>query len=664
MDFALTTGDSADNQQRNETDWARTARGRTRSTPTAAPATRRLRATARPARRVPAEAARYTGVQDYNDYARAPTPTSTTPTTRGALRRLAVLPGPDGPRRAAVRGRRPRRPDYVATATTTAWCRATRPPTRLRGDRDRLLEGGRARTSSSDLRSAIAHHDARLSSNPLAARPRQGPLVPPDPRRQSSATPVQGALRAAHASQADGHGFGFVDPAETRPRTARPATTRGARARASLHRAGHRLRGRRRRDRPRTATSTTRSSTGWSAAPGRDRPRTAGRAVRPPRDQQPHHKCRTRRAAVHRHRRRPRARPEPGLRPRPARLAPIHLGEPSQRPPGDTTETLSELLLRYPHVIAYVAGHTHVNQVLPYPAAERQRRLLEHRDRRRGRLALAEPPARGDGQPRRHAVDLRHDPRPFAAATSAARARHRASSFDVDQLASINRVFAYNDPQKGGGTARAPRPTRTSSCWCATRAAHTRARRRDADVCARWCPRTSSARRRNRSTGRRWLFRSCDPPQQSRLPDRRHARRERPGARTRSGSVRVPTVVTGTPRRPPRGRRARSRSASPTFAGRALPSDYTGELRATTALGSRTATTTAAPAGCADPATTQDVKAFQRPGLPPTATTDCRIGAACLHSHYVQRAGSRRGRPREKVELAARDRERPSRWRP
>ena len=49
-------------------------------------------------------------------------------------------------------------------------------------------------------------------------------------------------------------------------------------------------------------------------------------------------------------------------------------------------------------------------QRLPQPG--RTRRLLEHPRRRRGRLAPAEPPARGLRQPRRHPLDLRHDPRP------------------------------------------------------------------------------------------------------------------------------------------------------------------------------------------------------------------------------------------------------------
>ena len=77
----------------------------------------------------------------------------------------------------------------------------------------------------------------------------------------------------------------------------------------------------------------------------------------------------------------------PGCDVDPRVSTPIHLGEPSQRPPGDTTETLSELLLRYPHVIAFVAGHSHVNHVTPVRARRRRRRLLEHQDGRRGRLA-------------------------------------------------------------------------------------------------------------------------------------------------------------------------------------------------------------------------------------------------------------------------------------
>ena len=91
----------------------------------------------------------------------------------------------------------------------------------------------------------------------------------------------------------------------------------------------------------------------------------------------------------------------PGCDLDPRNSAPIHLGA-----------DIEALLHQHPSVIAWVAGHSHVNGVEPYPSAERRRRLLEHPGRCRGRLAAAEPPARDIRQPGRHAVDLRHDPRP------------------------------------------------------------------------------------------------------------------------------------------------------------------------------------------------------------------------------------------------------------
>ena len=54
---------------------------------------------------------------------------------------------------------------------------------------------------------------------------------------------------------------------------------------------------------------------------------------------------------------------------------------------------MEELLFEFPHVIAWVAGHSHVNTVEPHANPD-GRRLLEHPGRGRGRLAAAEPPDR------------------------------------------------------------------------------------------------------------------------------------------------------------------------------------------------------------------------------------------------------------------------------
>ena len=84
----------------------------------------------------------------------------------------------------------------------------------------------------------------------------------------------------------------------------------------------------------------------------------------------------------------------------------------------------------------------------PVPEPERHGRLLEHPRRRRGRLAAAEPPARGLRQPRRHALDLRHDPRPRRP-VGRARAGHAGLGMDLNDLASAARTMSFNDLQSG-----------------------------------------------------------------------------------------------------------------------------------------------------------------------------------------------------------------------
>ena len=100
----------------------------------------------------------------------------------------------------------------------------------------------------------------------------------------------------------------------------------------------------------------------------------------------------------------------PGCDIDPRASTPIHYGEPGQRPPGSSDETLSELLDRFPHVVAYIAGHTHENRVQPFTRSGGGC-VVGHRDLGHRRLARAAPAGRADGQQGRHAVDLRHDPR-------------------------------------------------------------------------------------------------------------------------------------------------------------------------------------------------------------------------------------------------------------
>ncbi len=93
MDFTIDTGDSADNQQLNETEWVRTLLEGGTLNPNSGVDKKKYSNLLCPNLLVPgaAEAARYTGVQDYTTTLRAPSPSSTIPTAR----RDRTPPGPN-----------------------------------------------------------------------------------------------------------------------------------------------------------------------------------------------------------------------------------------------------------------------------------------------------------------------------------------------------------------------------------------------------------------------------------------------------------------------------------------------------------------------------------------------------------------------------------------
>jgi uncharacterized repeat protein (TIGR01451 family) len=139
----------------------------------------------------------------------------------------------------------------------------------------------------------------------------------------------------------------------------------------------------------------------------------------------------------------------PGCDIDPRSSQPLHFGEPSQRPPGNTDETISQLLTRFPHVIAYVAGHTHENRVQPFTRAGGgvwwgietsatadwpvQHRTVEVMDNLDGTLSIFGT-----------VMD--------AAADAQAPAPGSAQAFNEQMLASVGRELAYNDPQAGKGS--------------------------------------------------------------------------------------------------------------------------------------------------------------------------------------------------------------------
>ena len=208
----------------------------------------------------------------------------------------------------------------------------------------------------------------------------------------------------------------------------------------------------------------------------------------------------------------------PGCDLDPRQSTPIHLGQPSQRPPGDTTQTLSELLLAHRNVIAFVAGHSHVNQVLPYArpdgsggfwniktAAEAdwpsQTRLIEIMDNRDGTLSILN-------------TMLDH-----SAATETPPPDTPAQSIDLNGMASLNREFAYNDPQKGGGTGEGGQQDRNVELLVPDPRARYPRPRAPRRCASRWFRRSRSAQLPTARMPRR-----CRSPPATRRPRRRQPR--------------------------------------------------------------------------------------------------------------------------------------------
>jgi hypothetical protein len=139
---------------------------------------------------------------------------------------------------------------------------------------------------------------------------------------------------------------------------------------------------------------------------------------------------------------------QPGCDADPRSSAPVHRGL-----RGD--QSLRDLFLRYPNVIAYVAGHTHRNDLSPYARRDRrggfweintashadwpqQSRLIDMVDNRDGTLSLF--------------GTILDSAAPIAPPTPGA-SPQQVSAFSNSNLASISRVLSFNDPQKDVGDA-------------------------------------------------------------------------------------------------------------------------------------------------------------------------------------------------------------------
>jgi len=516
MDLALTTGDSVDNQQRNEASWVVRLLEGGPLDPNSGSSNPADYAQCPPGTPGTDEAARYTGVQDYNDYAEGLDPDFYDPDDpRGAF---AAWPGYPG---LMDKAEQPFTAEGLAVPSYV-----------VLGNHDGLVQGNAAANRGfedvalgcqkevapsqqiSDLQSAIQNMTPAYLTALAASDPTKVALVPPDPQRQFVSTAQYKALHAPpFASQPDAHGFGFVDPAEN-------AASNGAAAYyAWTPKPGIRFIGL--NTVGEGGVVSDRSSDGNVDDPqfqwleGQLQAATAANqlvvifghhAISSLTNNEPDEvdpPCTIDDGHGHG--------VNPGCDLDPRISTPLHLGEPGQRPPGDTTETVSELLLRYPNVIAFVAGHSHVNQVFPYArgdgsggfwtvktAAEAdwpsQARLIDIMDNHDGTLSIF-------GTMLDHSAPVT-PPTPGTP----------ASGFTLDQMASLNREFAFNDPQKGGGTGEGSAEDRNDELLVPDPRRHYPRPRGATPFYASLVPAYEPCTSPNRTHGAPLSFPSCGPP--------------------------------------------------------------------------------------------------------------------------------------------------------
>jgi metallophosphoesterase (TIGR03767 family) len=218
MDFTIDTGDSADSQQLNETEWVRTLLEGGTLNPNSGVDKKKYSNVLCPNLLVPgaAEAARYTGVQDYNDYFEGTFPEFYDPNS------------PQGPHAAW-----PKYPGLMDAAQKSFTAAGLDVPSYVAfGNHDGLVQGNAAANAAFEavatgclkpigpvpnpenaaaLLSSLLNPTNLLST--LLTKPQNLILVPGDPKRQSvSKKQYKDVFKAG--AQADGHGFDYVDPAQ------------------------------------------------------------------------------------------------------------------------------------------------------------------------------------------------------------------------------------------------------------------------------------------------------------------------------------------------------------------------------------------------------------------------------------------------------------------
>lgn len=218
MDFTIDTGDSADSQQLNETRWVRTLLEGGALKPNSGVNKATYSHALCPNLLVPgaAEATRYTGVQDYQDYVEGPFPEFYDPNQ------------PAGPHAAW-----PKYPGLMDRAQQSFAASGLSVPSYVAfGNHDALVQGNAAANAAFETVATGCLKPVGPVSNPenaagllsgllnpanllasLLTSPQNTMVVPGDPQRQFvSKKQYKDIFKAG--SQADGHGFGFVDAAE------------------------------------------------------------------------------------------------------------------------------------------------------------------------------------------------------------------------------------------------------------------------------------------------------------------------------------------------------------------------------------------------------------------------------------------------------------------
>jgi metallophosphoesterase (TIGR03767 family) len=450
MDFTINTGDIADSQQRNETEWVRTLAEGGPLAPGSGvdPATSGdpLCAALDAANLIADDDApeNYTGVQDYSDYVEGTRQYYDPNQPAGAFADWPKYPSLMDAAQAEFTAKGLDVPHYVtfgnhdALVQGNAWANAfyetvatgcVKPLTPF------ITDPGSFGDSFED----IAALDLAGVQGLLASDPTKIALVPPDPNRQF-VSKLQYKEIWRTGTQEDGHGFDYVDPDEE-------ADSGGSAGYYSWSpKPGIRFIS--------VDTVSEAGVIGPSADGNIDHPQYLWLTEQFEAAEEDdelvvlfsHHAIPSLTANVADELAPPCNGPadshghdvNPGCDLDPRSSEPIHLGA-----------DMTELLHDYPNVIAWVAGHSHQNTVDAYPnpsgdggfwsirvAAEadwpQQSRLLEIFDNKDGTLSI-------------FGTILDH-----ASPAAAAAAETDASTLDALDLASIGRTIGYNDPQYGG----------------------------------------------------------------------------------------------------------------------------------------------------------------------------------------------------------------------